>query len=301
MDLHHLRSFVAVAEELSFRRAAVRLHISQPPLSRQIRALEDELGLRLLDRDRNAHVSLTDAGRTFLRDAKRTLASAETALRNARETVRGAIGQLHLANVPALSTSVLPPLLGAFHKEFPNIEVVLVAMEPAEQLAAVREKRVHLGIYPDLSTPLEQRFASRALFSCPMVAVFSASHELARTREKEIRIDDLANETILVPAAEASGYHARFDQLCSAADFKPKATHRVEGLDNLLSMVGAGYGVAILPELLVSASSEACRTRKLRAPVPSFRLKLLWLRKAPSLVLQNFLAVAERWAAKAAL
>lgn len=295
MDLHHLRSFVAVAEELSFRRAAERLHISQPPLSRQIRALEDEVGLRLLERDRNAHVSLTDAGRTFLRDAKKTLGSAEAALRNARQTVRGSTGELRVANIPPLSATVLPPLLSAWHEAFPDVEVSLVEMEPAEQLTAVREKRVHLAIHPDLGAPLEQRFASRPLFSCRMVAVLSARHKLAASAKKEIAIESLADETILIPSTAASGYHERFDRLCAAADFTPKATHRVEGLENLVSMVAAGYGIAILPELLANSRGSELTTRRLRAPVPPFTLRLVWLRKAPSVVVQNFLDVASRW------
>ncbi len=150
MDLRRLRSFVAVAEELSFRRAAQRLHLSQPPLSRQIQALEAEVGVRLLERERNRRISLTDAGIAFLADTKRMLAHADTALRNARRSVSGASGQLLVANIPRLSTVVLPPMLAAFHAEFPAVEVCLVEMEPAEQVAAVREKRIHLGIYPHL-------------------------------------------------------------------------------------------------------------------------------------------------------
>lgn len=294
MDLRHLRSFVAVAEELSFRRAAERLHLSQPPLSRQIQALEEELGLRLLERERNSRVALTDAGHTFLVDARRTLAHAETALRNARETVRGSSGQLLVGNLAALSAGVLPRLLAAFHTKFPKVEVSLVEMKPAEQIAALREKRIHLGIFPDLGTPLDKRFESRPIFSCPMVAVLPAEHELARKSNAELGIEALAGETILIPLAEASGYFDRFDQLCAAADFSPTATHRVDGLENILSMVAAGFGVAILPELLVSSNNRACKIRRLRAPVPPFRLKLLWLRKASSLVLQNLLSVVDK-------
>ena len=293
MDLRQLRSFVAVAEELSFRRAAERLHLSQPPLSRQIQALE----VRLLERERNSRISLTDAGHTFLADAKQTLAHAETAIRNARASSSGSTGQLQIANIPRLSTVVLPPLLERFRREFPRIEVSLVEMEPAEQLTALREKRIHLGIFPDLGAPLDNRFDARPVFSCPMVAVLPPRHALA-AESTELDIHSLARDTLLVPSTEASGYFERLRQLCAATGFTPATTQQVIGTENILGMVTGGYGVAILPEVLVSATHASYKFRPLRAPVPPFRLKLLWLRKAPSLVLQNFLAVAEQIAAE---
>ncbi len=293
MDLRHLRSFIAVAEELSFRRAAERMRLSQPPLSRQIRALEEELGVRLLERDRRKRVSLTDAGHAFLTDARRTIASAEEGLQHAREAGLGSRGRLNLANIAALSTRVVPPLLTAFRAEYPLVEVFLVELERTEQAAALREGRIHLGIYPDLCAPRTRQFQSQSLFSCPMVAVLPPQHALAKKNDPEIDIEALAGETVLIPSPKVSpGYMERLNHSCAAANFTPTALHPVDGVLNLLGMVNAGYGVAILPEVLVSVHN--CRTRRLRAPVPHFRLKLIWLRNAPSLVLQNFLAVAKR-------
>ena len=297
MDLRHLRSFVAVAEELSFRRAAERLHISQPPLSRQIQALEEELGVRLLERERNSRIALTDAGRTFLTDAKKTLRHAQTAIENARDSNAGAGGQLRIANIPRLSTIVLPPLLATFHQEFPRIDVSLVELEPTEQVLALREKRIHLGIFPDLGVPLDSRFESHPIFSCPMVAVLPPRHELAST-SAELDLHALANETLLLPSSDATGYFARLDQLCAAAGFTPAATQEVIGVENILGMVAAGYGVAIFPEVLVSGAERTWKFRPLGSPVPPFRLRLLWVKKAPSLALQNFVAVARRSASE---
>ncbi len=294
MNLRHFRAFIVIAEDRSFRRAAQRLHISPAPLSRQIRALEEELGLRLLERERNNRISLTDAGHSFLTDARRTVAAADAALRNAQEAVRGSSGELHVANIPALSTAVLPQLLNEFHKNFPKLKVFLIEMEPAEQLAAVLAKRIHLAIFPDLGAPLDEGLMSRLLFSCPMVAVLPTEHELARTTG-EISIAELAGETILLPSLDAYGYRARFQQLCSVADFTPRVTHPVDGMENLLGMIGAGYGVAILPEVLVNSLLPSCRTRRLQTPVPPLCLRLIWLRNSSSLILQNFLTVAKRY------
>jgi DNA-binding transcriptional LysR family regulator len=155
MYLRHLRSFVAVAEELSFRRAPQRLQISQPPLSRQIKALEEELGVRLLEGDRCARVSLTDAGKSFLADARRAIVTA-VAARDARNLLK-------LGNMPVLSTRVLTPLLRAFREHSPQVEVSLLEMNRPMQLEALLDGRIHVGIFPGLGAPLDRQFQSAAL------------------------------------------------------------------------------------------------------------------------------------------
>ena len=295
MDLRQLRSFVAVAQELSFRVAAKRLGMSQPPLSRQIKALEEDVGVRLLERDRNRRVALTDAGHTFLMDAKRTLAAAEATLRHAREAANGARGRLNVADIAALSTRVVPPLLQAFRTRHPEVEVFMVELERTEQVAALREGRVHVAIYPDLNTPKDRQFQSQVLFSCPMVAALPPDHPHAGAKYEHDDLDShsLAQDTILIPSPEHSpGYAERLERTCSAADFTPAATHPVERVPNLLGMVTTGYGVALLPEVLVRGQVPAGQVRRLRAPVPPFRLNLLWLRQSTSQVLHNFLPAA---------
>jgi DNA-binding transcriptional LysR family regulator len=301
MDLRYLRSFVAVAEELSFCRAAKRLHISQPPLSRQIAALEAELGVRLLERGRFRRVSLTDAGKSFLTDARLALASATAARGRAQDAARDARGQLKLGNMAGLSTRVLPHLLHAFRKQSPEVEVSLVEMNRPQQLTALRERRIHAGIFPDLGAPLDRHFQSMPLYSCPMVAVFPSDHALAREAKDSIKVNRLAGQTLVIASPETSpGYIERLNNLCVSAKFTPTATHAVEGAANVLCMVSAGYGVAILPEVVATSFMQDCRTRPLRAPVPPFRLKLLWLRDAGSPLLQNFLVIARQWAREAA-
>jgi DNA-binding transcriptional LysR family regulator len=292
MDLRHLRSFIAVAEELSFRRAAGRLHISLPPLSRQIRTLEDELGVQLLERERRKRVCLTDAGRAFLIEARRTIASAEEALRSAREAHQGSRVELCLANIAALSARVLPPLLQAFRAAYPHIGLSVVEMERDEQENALCERRIHVGIYPG-DPPGASHFQSQALFSCPMVVVVPPGHELAKEDHSEVDVLRFADEKLLIPSPKVSpGYLERLNYLRASAGFTPSTLHPIEGIQNLLAMVNAGYGVAILPEVLVNVPA---RTLRLAAPVPRFKLMLISLRNAPSIALKNFLAVAERF------
>ena len=299
MDLRHLRSFVAVAEELSFRRAAKRLHISQPPLSRQIKALEEELGVRLLERDRGSRVCLTEAGKSFLADARLALSTATAARGRAQNAARDARAQLKLGNIAKLSTSLLQHLLPAYRVQFPHVEVSLFEMNRPMQLTALREGRIHAGIFPDLGAPLDRRFQSMPLYTCPMVAVLPVEHDLAKGSKDLISIDRLAGLNLLIASPEtAPGYVERLNILCEATNFTPTTTQPVEGTANILSMVAAGYGVAILPEVAVTSFVHTCQTRRLRAPVPPFRLKLLWLRDATSPLLQDFLVVAKRLTSK---
>ena len=296
MDFPHLRSFVAVAEELSFRRAADRLHLSQPPLSRQIKALEKELGVRLLERDRGSRVYLTEAGKSFLSYARQALSAAVAARSRAQDAARNAKGQLKLGNMPVLSTRVLPPLLRAFREHSPHVEVSLLEMNRPMQLEALREGRIHAGIFPDLGAPLDRHFQSMPLYTCPMVVVLPVGHPLTKEVKASINIHRLAGETLLISSPDTSpGYVERLNDLCVSAEFTPTATQPVEGPSNLLGMVAAGYGVAILPEVVAISSVHPCPTRRLRAPVPPFRLKLLWLRDAQSPLLLNFLTVARQW------
>ena len=195
---------------------------------------------------------LTEAGQTFLSDAKRTLAAAEVTLRHAREAVNGKRGRLNVANIAALSTRVVPPLLQAFRARNPQVKVFLLEMGRTEQLAALHEGRIHVGIYPDLFTPQDRQFQSQALFACPMVVVLPPRHPLAGKEhaQDELDIHELTEETVLIPAPEYSpGYQERLEHTCTAAHFTPAAMHPVEGVPNLLGMVAAGYGVALLPEM----------------------------------------------------
>ncbi len=144
MDLHHLRSFIAVAELLSFRRAAERLHLSRPPLTRQIKALERELGVLLLMRDGRQAVRLTDAGHAFLKHAKLALQKVQAAGDHARQAAQGAGGVLRLAGCPVHSPVALNVYLPEFRRRYPTVEVSFTAATRAEELRGLREGSIHL-------------------------------------------------------------------------------------------------------------------------------------------------------------
>ncbi len=295
MELHHMRYFVAVAEELSFRRAAERLHICQPPLSRQIKALETELSVRLLERNRGSRIVLTDAGRTFLIDSRRVLKSVETARQHAAAASRGVQGRLVIGNYSALSSRLLPACLKRFRNAFPQVEVSIVEMEGPEELTAIYDGRIHVGLFADFALQPPLDFEFKPLLTVPFVAVMPADHPVAKEKAHEIELHHLAGEVLLhQPSQHAPCYTRRLPEICQRAGVTPRALHAVDGLDNLLAMVAAGYGIAILPDVFGGTLRDAFRCKRLCLPMPPYQLCAVWLRGASDPVLKNFLRVASR-------
>ena len=226
------------------------------------------------------------------------LATVAAAGRRAQRAAGKERHQLNVATIAALSAAFLPGCLRAFRAEFPEVEVSLFELERAEQLAALREGRIHVGIFPCLGDALEPGLGSQPVWSCPMLAVLPATHPLAKypkTGGRSLDIHALASEVLVIVSPEGSpGYIEQLNRICEAANFRPASLRPVDGADNVLGMVAAGYGVAILPEVLVGAASPMYVTRQLRAPVPPLELKLIWLQGTATSSLQNFVAVARR-------
>jgi len=153
MELRHLRYFIAVAEAENVSRAALKLHVSQPALSRQIRDLEDELGFLLLERSAKS-VRLTEAGRAFLTEARAVLQRAEDAVITAREIATGGGGELHVGYAPSLTARILPPTLRAFQAELPKVRVKLHDLSTEEMLTGLREAKLQLAFIIRLSTAM---------------------------------------------------------------------------------------------------------------------------------------------------
>ncbi len=293
MELHHLRYFVAVAEELSFRRAADRLHISQPSLSRQIKALETELGVRLLERGRGSRLVFTDPGRTFLADARRVLRGLETAMQHAEAAARGEQGRLIIANYSAISSRVLPACLKKFRSLFPQVSVSIVEMDGVEELAAICDGRVHLGLFADFELQLPPELNSEALLEVPLLAVMPTEHPVARRTAQEIRLKSLATDVLLYQSSTHTPCYTRqLPAICQRAGVTPRAIHSVDGLENLLAMVAAGYGVAILPDVFGDTLRAGFCSKRLLLPMPPYRLHGVWLRGADHPLRKNFLQVA---------
>jgi DNA-binding transcriptional LysR family regulator len=294
MELRHIRSFIAVAEELSFRRAAKRLHLTQAPLSRQIQALEADLGVTLLERYRGRKVALTDAGRIFFVDARRALDAVEVARHHTQEFARNTPDRLVIASYSALSARMLPAVLKKFRARFPKVEVSIVELNGKEEFAALREGRVHLALVVDYHLELEPCFQSESLFGVSLLALFPAGHRLARRRAAEIPLRALAQEALLYKNEEHTPCYTRgLPEICRLAGITPHALHGVDGFDNVLAMVAAGYGVGVVPDAFDGSLDPTFKAKRLRLPaaMPPFQQHMVWRRDCASVALHHFLDI----------
>jgi len=274
MDLRHLRYFLCVAQEMHFGRAALRLGISQPPLSQQIRALEEELGVRLFDRT-SRRVRLTQAGRLFEPEARQTLAQADRAAQIARMAGRAEIGQLGLA----LTTSgpFVPPVARAlyrFRQTHPGVELTLREQGRDEQVESVRARQLDVGILRDYEAPvLPDGMVSHCLLREEMLLALRSDHWLAR-RDAPPGISDLREEPlVLYGGSSGAGFTDHFLALCTGAGFMPKIAHETRSLATLLGLVAAGFGPTILARSMARLHVDNVINRAFDTPVMS----ALWL------------------------
>jgi DNA-binding transcriptional LysR family regulator len=286
MELRHLRYFVAVAEELHFSRAAGRLHMAQPPLSQQIRRLEQELGVALFNRTKR-RVELTPAGRAFLEEARRVLEQAERAARTAQRAGRGEVGRLAIGLVPSADLDILPRVLRAWGARFPHVEIELHALLPAAQVEALLEGRIQVGF---VRLPIEENgLVVESIQREPLLAALPERHRLAR--RTRVRLADLAGDTMLLfPRHIAPGYHDVFIGACRRAGFTPRVLHPGSMQTNL-ALVSAGLGVSLLPASIRNLRRAGVVYRPLAPPVPQVEMAVAYRRGERSAVLPAFLQV----------
>lgn len=267
MELRHLRYFIAVAEELHFGRAAARLHMAQPPLSRQIRQLEDELGVTLLDRARR-RVELTPAGRTFLDEARRILAQSERAVRVAQRAGRGEEGPLSLGFVPAADLDILPRALRLCRERLPDLELELHPMTRCQQVDALRGGRIQVGI---LFLPIDDDgLAVEPLRREPLVVVLPEDHRLAR--RDRLRMIDLQDEPMIsFPRARRGRDHMTITA-CRQAGFEPRMSYATDRIETNLALVAAGLGVSLLPASIRNLRRSGVVYRPLVLPAPHLEM-----------------------------
>jgi len=270
MDLRHLRYFLCVAEEMHFGRAAERLGISQPPLSQQIRALEEELGARLFERT-SRRVALTEAGRMFLPEARQALAQVERAAQVARLTQRGEMGRLGLgftASAPFVPR--VTEALYSFLQSRPQVELIVKELAHNDQIAGIARGELDLGIVRAFDPPaLPPTMVSECLLEEEMLLAMRRDHPLAQ-RNEDPAIADLATvPLVLYGASSGAGFNEHFFALCEQAGFQPNIALEVSSFATLLGLVAAGFGGTILPQSLARLQVENLIMRRLSAPVTS--------------------------------
>src|SRR5262245_7439325 len=263
MELRHLRYFVTVAELLNFTKAAARLHVAQPSFSRQIRDLEDELGVPLLERN-SRFVRLTEAGKAFATEARAVLEHAEAAARTARAFAHSNYGHLNLGYAPSLTVEVLPQALKSFQKECPRVRVTLQDLSIREMINGLREGRLDVALTVEPTGKQLQGLAFEKLRSYPVCVALGVTHRLARARR--VDLPDLKDERLIVYSRqEYPEYHEWLNGLFGRA-IQPLLENAEEhdSGTSLIAAVEAGRGVAVVVSVLSSVAGPRLKLRELQ-------------------------------------
>ena len=248
IELRHLRYFVAVADTLHFGKAAERLGMSQPPLSQQIRQLEDSIGARLLTRT-NRRVALTEPGRLFLQEARDILARVDRAVDMVKRAQRGELGELQIGFTRTIPLSQeIPRAIFEFRQRFPAVHLQLQELNSLQQIDALLERRLQVGILRPDSLP--GSLVSKLLFRDPLVVVLRSDHPVLKRLGARGKLSTaaLAQEPFVVFARSAgAGVYERVFKLCRNAGFTPRIAQEAREASTIIGLVAAGLGVSILP------------------------------------------------------
>jgi DNA-binding transcriptional LysR family regulator len=288
MELRHLRYFVAVADALSFTKAAARLRLAQPSLTRQVRNLEDEIGVRLLDRSNN-RVVLTGRGRRFLFDSKKVLAMCAESVAAVREMDHDEGAQLNLGYNSNIHYGLLPATLGAFRKLCPQVALNLFDMRSAEQFEALEAHRIDLGFVGLRPTLSGHDLVSACVAHDTMLVVLPARHPLAR--KAKIKLADLAPLFFVGMSPKIHpGKREWLIATCQEAGFAARILQEADGEPAAIKFVADGLGVALLPEQVTGLPHEGVVFRPLSPPLRR-ESTIAWRADNPSKPLQEYIQI----------
>jgi DNA-binding transcriptional LysR family regulator len=287
IELRHLRYFLAVAEELNFGRAAERLNITQPSLSRQIQNLEKELCTTLFERNQR-QIKLTTPGRIFLAEVEQILARFDQGIRVLERASRGEIGQLTVGFQGSSVYDVIPLSIKAFRDRFPGVEVIMQPMETSQQVIAIAENNLDVGfvIPPITDASLEVEI----LLQEPLVLALPENHPLAA--QSEIAIASLANEPLILASRDRGcGLHEQIFDIYQGAGLRPNVVCAAREMQVMLGFVAAGMGISLLPSHVRNFQRTGVIYRQLIPEAPIAGLGIAWKSNNPAPVLSVFLEI----------
>ncbi|NTZ83613.1 LysR family transcriptional regulator [Burkholderia metallica] len=292
MDLRHLKYFVTVAEERHFTRAAERLGIGQPPLSIQIKQLERELGTALFRR-LSRGVALTDAGALLLDNAQQIFALVERSVSEVQRLSRGETGNLRVGFAGATYFQpLIPEIVREYRTRYPDVRLSPEQSNTPQLLEALDAGRIDVAFIRPPIEPSETREIT-LLAKEEMVAVLPRAHRLARVTEP-VRLAELANETfILFPRAIGTGLYDSIVEGCRHAGFEPKLTQDASQIASIVPMVGAGFGVSIVPRSISQIRMEEVVYLPISDTIPKAQISIVWRRNERSLAVRHFLAITK--------
>ena len=289
MELRQIRSFLSIAETLHFGRTAELVHLSQPALSLQIRALESEVGVRLLDRNRRK-TALTAAGRAFRDAAIRGVSQLDRAIRNARLAADGKLGLLRIGFISTAGSELVPAIIRRFRELNPEVEFSLRNILTAEQIQMLEGGaldvgflRLPIGGHPQLNVVTLHRE--------PFVLVLPSSHELAK--KKKVRLREVAGQDfVMYDRTHAPGFHDLIFGMLRQADIVPNVRQSAGEMPTLISLVAAGMGISVLPLSAVRHSVAAVVGLEIADTIPMSEVGLALSKGSTSAVVENFRALA---------
>jgi LysR family transcriptional regulator, benzoate and cis,cis-muconate-responsive activator of ben and cat genes len=289
LDLRHLRSLVAVAEEGSISRAAQRLHISQPPLTRLIQQLEKELGAQLLLRTARG-VEMTEAGKQFLAEARNILTLMGAAAERAHKAGQGTLGRVDVGIFGSGIFGVIPKILLAYRRAYPGINILLHSMTKGEQVVALREHRLSFG-FNRLLAPTPD-IVSEVIVMEGLYLAVNRQHRLAKERAIPWRhIGE--HPLVLFPSSTRPNFIDHVYELCRQDGFQPQVVQTVGDTAHGVALVATGFGVCVVPESATNLKVPGVVYRPLvRQPRPEVDLSCIYRRDDKSPTLQAFLEIA---------
>jgi DNA-binding transcriptional LysR family regulator len=295
MELRHLRYFVAAAETQNVSRAAAKLHVSQPALSRQIRHLEEGLGFSLFERSAKA-VRLTEAGKAFLFEARAVLQRAEDAVKTGRAIASGISEELHVGYAPSPTARIMPATLRRFQAETPKVRVRLHDLSTEEMLAGVREGKLHLAFLVRPNRRLLRGLHFEELARDSLCLAVPPEHALAALRS--VTLVQAAREPLVAfSRKEYPEYHEHLEGLFAAIKTRPRIAQEHDSSASLITAIESGAGVAIVAQSFSCSSGLRLKLIPLSPAPEPFSIGAVWLEKALTSVAERFCRSAKQAAA----
>jgi DNA-binding transcriptional LysR family regulator len=294
MELRHLRYFIGVAEEENVSRAALKLHVSQPALSRQIRDLEDELGFLLLERSAKS-VRLTGAGRAFLIEARAVLQRAEDAVKAARSIATGGSGELHVGYAPSLTARILPPALRAFQAELPGVRVKLHDFSTEEMLTGLRDGELQIAFVVRLVPALLRGLRFEELARDSICLAVAPKHPLAGRRTVSLK-EVAAEPLITYSRKDYPDAHENLIAMLAAIKAKPRIVEEHDSVSSLIAAVEAGNGVALAPQSLTCTAGPRLKLIPISPAPEPLIVGVAWSKDGLTATAERFLKCAKQTA-----
>jgi len=288
VELRHLRYFVAVAEERSFLKAAERLHISQPPLSTQIKDLEQGLGFPLLVRSSKG-ITLTAAGQVFYNEARAVLARVEHARIAAQRAARGEEGRISVGFISIVDYSFLPGALKTFRERYPRVEVQLQELTTDTQILELAAENLDVGIG---LAPVEHEALTFHRVADEKLVLAVSSELVPHTSRSAVSTKDFAQQPfVMIPRLMAPGYYDTFVSFCRECGFSPNIAQQAKQMQTVISLVSNGFGVALVPESIMNLKRTGVTYLRLREKGPHITIGLLHRKRDVNPALESFVAV----------